>query len=103
MVPPFGCLADPRGRPAQMALELQLLASQEDVATNTVYAARHKEDCTPPQVSPVAPGELRVYLPTDAKADLPPGCVAAPELAVCSGQPGLFDAAALLAVKPQEH
>jgi len=102
VVPPFGCLADPRGRPAQMALELQLLASQEDVATNTVYAARHKEDCTPPHVS-VAAGELRVYLPAEGKADLPPGCVTSPELAVCSGLAGSFDPAALLAAKPQEH
>ncbi len=103
VVPPFGCLADPRGRPAQMALELQLLASQQDVATNTVYAARHKEDCTPPDAA-VAAGELRVYLPTDARAGLPSeGCVASPELAVCSRQAGSFDPAALLAVKPQEH
>lgn len=101
VLPPYGCLSDPRDVLAQTAVELELLASREDVPTNTVYAARHQEHCDAPQDSPLAPGELRVYLPRDSRATLPAdarnACAATPDLVVCSARLGSSGAAALIA------
>jgi hypothetical protein len=102
VLPAFGCLSDPNSLAAQTALQLQLLASRENVATNTVYAARHREDCTQEAAS-LAPQELRVYLLSAPQAGGPPnaaaGCATAATLAVCSRQLGATKLAPLLATR----
>jgi hypothetical protein len=101
VLPSFGCLSNQDRLAAQTALQLQLLASSENVATNTVYAARHREGCTP-EAAPLAPQELRVYL-LSAQASTPPdaaaGCATSATLAVCSRQLGATELAVLLATR----
>jgi hypothetical protein len=104
VVPPFGCLSGRSELAVQTALELQLLASRQNIPTNTVYAARHDDDCTPPQVSVLAPNELRVYLLSDSQTTLASNatgvCVTNSTLAVCSQRLGASDLAALVNDEP---
>ena len=88
VVPPFGCLVDPRGQAAQTAIELQVLASRSGVATNTVYAARHQEHCTALQPASLPANELQVYLlsalpPAEASRSKPE-CARSRSLMICS-------------------
>jgi hypothetical protein len=102
--PPFLCLSDPDGLALHAALELQLLASRENVATNTVYATRHRQICTPPDAAPLVANELRVYLLSDRRpAALPDSgvpCGSSATIAVCSRRLGGSGAAALVAGPP---
>ncbi|MBV9154102.1 MAG: hypothetical protein JO204_20245, partial [Alphaproteobacteria bacterium] len=101
VVPPYGCLSDPSA--AEIAIELQLLGSRESVATNTVYATRYQADCTPPAATAPGPGELRVYLLSDPRAQRPPtsaACAVSDAFAVCSGKLAPADLAAVAVVKP---
>jgi hypothetical protein len=100
VVPPYGCVGE---RADEIAIELQLLASRENVPTNTVYATRYQANCTPPGATPLAAGELRVYLLLDRRAETPPAtapCAASSTMAVCSGKLAASDLAALAVVKP---
>ncbi len=102
VVPSYLCIADPRGLAAAIAVEMQLLASRENVATNTVYATRHRYDCAEPDAA-LAPKELRVYLLAAKPAHVPDAgghCAASPAIAVCSEQLGGAGAAALIAAPP---
>ena len=104
VLPSFGCQSDQYSPAAQIALQLQLLASRENVATNTVYAARHREDCTAPATASVPSDELRVYLLSVPQAGGPQvgaaNCASSANLAVCSRQLAPAVRAALLATKP---
>jgi hypothetical protein len=107
VVPSLRCLSDADGLAGQTAIELQLLASREDVATNTVYAARHQEDCPAPAAGPLAPRELRVYLLSaphaGPPADIAAACAAASTIAVCSRRLGASELAALVAAAPERR
>ncbi len=104
VIPPFGCYSGPPRFMQHAAMQLQLLASRENVGTNTIYAARHNETCTMPVAFGLAPDELRVYLRTDdTPLPLPgaeSGCAAAPDIAVCSRVLDTATLAALIANKP---
>jgi hypothetical protein len=99
VLPAYLCLSDPRNVAAQISIELQLLASRENVTTNTVYAARHHENCAAPEMAVLGPKELRVYLLSDEQVRMPPlsamPCVGSSTLAVCSRELDLSDLAAL--------
>jgi hypothetical protein len=99
VLPAYLCLSDPRNVAAQISIELQLLASRENVSTNTVYAARHHENCAAPEMAVLGPKELRVYLLSDEQVRMPPlsamPCVGSSTLAVCSRELDLSDLAAL--------
>jgi hypothetical protein len=107
VVPTFGCLSDMSSLAAQAAVELQVLASRENVATNTVYAARHSEDCTQPAPASLAPQELRVYLLSvphaGPPADIADTCAASSAIAVCSRRLGASDLAALVMAEPEQR
>ena len=111
VVPAFGCQADPGPDPAaqktgrardMVALDLELLSARVDVSTNSVYAARHTDDCQVPLSAAVPPRELRVYRepraagPSDSDAE----CASSATLTVCSQQLGASDLAALSAATP---
>jgi hypothetical protein len=82
-------------------LDLQLWSARRNVATNSVYAARHTDDCQTPLPAAVSPRELRVYRdpragnPSDTDAE----CARSATLAVCSRQLGASDLAALVATR----
>jgi hypothetical protein len=107
VVPSLGCLSHPDEIAGQTAIELQLLASRENVATNTVYAARHWEDCTQPTPALLAPQELRVYLLSaphaGPPADIADACAASSKIAVCSRRLDASDLAALVAAEPEQR
>jgi hypothetical protein len=101
VVPPYGCL--PERLPAEIAIELELLASRENVPTNTVYATRHQASCTSPAAGPLTREELQVYVLSDRQAKTPPttvACATSATLAVCSGKLAPSDLAALAGLKP---
>jgi hypothetical protein len=101
VVPPYGCL--PERLAAEIAIELQLLASRENVPTNTVYATRHQASCTSPAAAPLTREELQVYVLSDRQAKTPPTtavCATSATLAVCSGKLAPSDLAALAGVSP---
>lgn len=79
--PPFACLPDgpSKMRMMMVAAELQLLAAQAAVPTNTLYAARTAPDC---MVPPQTPRSLVAYLRPAAPS---PGltCRAGPIMMVC--------------------
>ena len=80
--PPFGCLPkDPSSLPLIIAaVELQLMASQTGVPTNTVYAPRTAPDCTVPVLNSRS---LVAYLrPVVARPELI--CRLGPLMTVCS-------------------
>jgi hypothetical protein len=110
VVPALGCPsdrgADPTDKRAAIVLrrvlsDLELWSARRNVATNSVYAARHTDDCQAPLPAAVAPRELRVYRDphagklsgTDAE------CVSSSTLAVCSRQLDASDLAALVAAE----
>jgi Family of unknown function (DUF6311) len=83
--PPFGCL--PKGPSSlpliEAAVELQLMASQTGVPTNTLYASRTAPDCTVPLLNSRS---LVAYLrPVAARPELT--CRAGPLMTVCSASP----------------
>jgi Family of unknown function (DUF6311) len=108
VVPAFGCPFD-RGTDAttgkaaidlkRVVLDLQLWSARRNVATNSVYAARHTDDCQAPLPAAVSPRELRIYRdpragnPFDTDAE----CASSAVLAVCSRQLGASDLSALVA------
>jgi hypothetical protein len=107
VVPAFGCPFDPgtdvTSRQAAIAekrvvLDLQLWSARRNVATNSVYAARHTEDCQESLPAALSPGELRIYRdpragkPSDTDAE----CASSATLAVCSRQLGASGLAALV-------
>lgn len=98
VVPPYGC----GGQHAdEIAIELQLLASRENVATNTVYATRYQTECAPPRANSFGPGELRVYLLSSGAAMTANAhCAASGALAVCSERLAAPDLTALTIAKP---
>jgi hypothetical protein len=103
VVPTLGCLTDRSGPDAApAAVELELLASRENIATNTVYAARHVEDCASQDPGPLAPGELRVHLLSEPIA-IPPSdpaqCAVSATLAVCSRTLAAPELASLVATQ----
>jgi hypothetical protein len=104
VVPTLGCLTDRSGPDAApAAVELQLLASRENIATNTVYAARHAEDCASQDPGPLAPGELRVHLlsvPNAIPPSDPAQCALSATLAVCSRTLAAPELASLVATQP---
>lgn len=90
--PPFACIPDgPLGERRKMAaIELQLLAVQARVPTNTIYAARILPDCTVPLPGPRT---LLVRLrPPAPEGDLAVAsampCAAGPLAGVCGLLPG---------------
>jgi len=98
VIPPYGCGA---GRNAEeIAIELQLLASRENVATNTVYASRNRVNCTPPEPTSSTAKELWVYVLSDPRAAMPADpaapCVASGTLGLCSQQLGSGQLSGLL-------
>jgi hypothetical protein len=88
ILPPLYCLGPEIGFARFSAVELDLLASHENVAINTVVAARHIESCNTSDIAPLAAGELRVYMlaTPDAGAMSVPAkdCATSDRLAVCS-------------------
>lgn len=88
VVPSYGCMGGVPQKAMQSAIEIQLLASRNNVATNTVYAARHDETCAPIQDRPLGARELRVYLLTALPASITLGdasdCASSPDVMVCS-------------------
>jgi hypothetical protein len=104
VLPPYSEITDPRGRAAQTTIELQLLASRANVATNTVYSARERVARPRPETSDTAPDELRVYLKSDPNVgrlpDAESDCMSSPVLVVCSHKLGPSALAALLANQP---
>jgi len=83
--PPFGCLPkEASSLPLiKAALELQLMASQAGVPTNTLYASRTAPDCTVPRLNSRS---LVAYLrPVMTRPDLT--CWAGPLMTVCSALP----------------
>ena len=89
--PPAACLPDGSwwARRTMAAVELQLLAAQSGVPTNTVYAARTVADCGVPQLTPRS---ILVRLNSNSPA---PGlnCVIRPIGSVCTAgvQPGRLE------------
>lgn len=62
VLPSYACLPKGRNWMREFALQIQLLTAREDVATNTVYAARHMPDCTGELLAgPLPSSELRIY------------------------------------------
>ncbi len=101
VVPPYGCL--PERSPAEIAIELELLASRENIPTNTVYATRHQASCTAPAAGPLTREELQVYVLSDRQTKAPPttaACATSATLAVCSGKLAPSDLAALAGASP---
>jgi len=88
VLPPLFCLGPEIGFARFSALELDLLASHENVAINTVVAARHSENCNATEIAPLAAGELRVYMlvtPDVGPMSTPAkDCATSDRLAVCS-------------------
>lgn len=102
VIPPYGCGA---GRNAEeIAMEVQLLASRENVATNTVYASRSRVNCTPP--APLSPTskELRVFVLSNLRAMMPADpvapCAASGTLGVCSYQLDSGQLSSLVGAQP---
>ena len=95
MLPTYGCGSDEK---APGFMQILLAASRRRVAVNTMYVARFERlpECADTVTArmPLAPGELRVFLPLDARAGpllVPDGqCRALATLSVCT-----LDAAAL--------
>ncbi len=83
--PPFACLPqDESSVPLRKAaVELQWMAAQSAVPTNTLYAARTRPDCVVP---PLAERAIVAYL---RPVQPPPGlaCQAGPLMTVCGPQP----------------
>ena len=88
VMPSFGCIKNPGGVRQHIALDLQLMASQLGVPTNTVYAARHQVACGSHVVRELRPNELLVLLHPAAHFSLSPGiakaCAVSSSLTVCS-------------------
>jgi hypothetical protein len=83
--PPFGCLPkEASSLPLiEAAVELQLMASQAGVPTNTLYASRTAPDCTVPLLNSRS---LVAYLrPVMTRPELT--CRAGPLMTVCSALP----------------
>ncbi len=102
LLPTYGCGSDEK---VPGFMQILLAASRRRVAVNTMYVARFERlpECADTSVArqPLAPGELRVFLPLAARAGpllLPDGqCRAWAALSVCT-----LDAAALDGLPPVE-
>lgn len=97
--PPFGCLPkEPSSLPLiTAAVELQLMASQTGVPTNTVYASRTAPDCTVPVLNSRS---LVAYLrPVVARPELT--CRAGLLMTVCSASPQALPAS-LATITPDD-
>ena len=100
MLPTYGCGSDEK---VPGFMQILLAASRRRVAVNTMYVARFERlpECADTATArrPLAPGELRVFLPLAARAGpllVPDGeCRALATLSVCT-----LDAAALAGLPP---
>jgi hypothetical protein len=115
VIPSFACLGSGWGWSSLMAIQLQLLAAMEDVAVNTVYAARGRADCAAESRANADtlanPGELDIFLPeaaafaaarkVAAQGDGP--CRSSSRFVVCSNELSSLDARSLLTVNPVDQ
>lgn len=103
VIPAYGCARE-NGVRQQMAVQLELLGSSSDIATNNVYAARHRYACGGSPVTELGGDELLVFLlPTaraNVSAELAAHCVASARIMVCSRKLDHAQLAPLTRVRP---